>query len=87
MNNESLFKQYVNKTVAKEAKVGYDKSVKQWYGILHHWSGLIYAQQEKKSEVKKELAEVLDEFITLYLERNKAKFLEIKTPKAQRAYR
>ncbi|MEK7506437.1 MAG: hypothetical protein AAB566_00015 [Patescibacteria group bacterium] len=82
-------KKYIEKTINQKAKIGYDRSVKQWFGILHHVSGSIYSQHSKKSQVKKELIEVLEEFIALYLEKQKDKrsFSEIKNSKVQGAYR
>lgn len=82
-------KQYIDRVISQKAKIGYDKSVKQWFGILHHTSGSIYSQQKNKSAVKRELKEILEEFIALYLEKHKEKlgFREVKTPKIQRAYR
>lgn len=81
-------KQYIKNTVEKKAKIGYGQDVKQWYGILHHPTALIYSQQKTKSAVKKELAEILEESIALYFERNKERHdYEIKTHQVQRAYR
>ncbi len=81
-------KKYINDTVKKEAKIGYDKSVKSWYGILHHQTGDIYSQRKTRTAVKKELAEILEESIAFYFEKGKkSRNYEIKTPQIQRAYR
>ena len=88
MKKQLTFKQYINRVISKEAKIKFDKSVKQWVGILHHQTGSMYAQQAKKTDIVKELKEILEEFVILYLERNKAKSIrEIKTLKIQGAYR
>jgi len=63
-------KKYIAEVVRRKAKIGYDKSVGQWYGILHHAAGSIYSQRKTKAKVKKELAEVLEEFIARYLKEN-----------------
>lgn len=81
-------KQYIKNTVEKKAKIGYDKEVKQWYGILDHTTGLILSQQKTRVAVKKELTEILEEFIALYLkDKEKDKRHEISAPKTQGAYR
>lgn len=88
-------KQYIKDTIKNEAEIGYGRDVKQWYGILHHLTGSIYSQRKTKTAVEKEMAEVLEEFITMYLEdlakeKGKKKIVEkvneITTPKIQRAY-
>lgn len=82
-------KQYIDKTIRGKAKITYDKSIKQWYGVLHHEVGSVYSQKKTKSEVTKEMTEILEEFIALSLE-GKGKVLnnrEVKTPKIQGAYR
>ena len=81
-------KKYIDNTLKKEAKIGYDKSVKSWYGILHHQTGDIYSQHKTRTAVKKELAEVLEESIAFYFERGKkSRNYEIKAPQTQRTYR
>lgn len=82
-------KKYIDETIKKDAEIGYDKEVKRWYGILEHKVGLIYSQRGSKLAVEKEMAEVLEEFIALYLKEDKkvAGFREVKTPKIQGAYR
>ena len=84
-------KQYIKRTVEKEAKIGYGNDVKQWYGILDHSSGLICSQRKTKKEVKEELAEILEEFIVMEVEdrqkeRQKIKRHEIKAPEIPRIY-
>lgn len=81
-------KKYIDDTIRKEAEIGYDKSVKQWYGILEHKVGLIYLQKNTKAEIKKELAEAFEDFIILSLkEEKKGSYSEAKTHKIQTAYR
>jgi len=82
-------KQYIDETIRKDAEIGYDKSVKQWYGILHHKTGDIYSQKNTKSAVVKEMAEILEEFIALSFkeDRKVADYSEIRAPKIQGAYR
>ncbi|MDP3792848.1 MAG: hypothetical protein Q8Q89_03925 [bacterium] len=82
-------KQYINETIRREAEIGYDKSVKRWYGILHHRTGDIYSQRKTKLAVSKEMAEILEDFIALSLMEDKkvAHHSEIKNPKIQGAYR
>ncbi len=76
-------KQYINKTIRQEAKIGYDKSVKQWSGVLDHTLGLICSQRKTKTAVQKEMAEILEEFIALSFTENRN---ETKASKTQRAY-
>ena len=76
-------KEYITETVTKKAKIKYDRSVKQWVGILDHAGGLIYSQRKTPVAVKKELAEVLEEFIVLDLGRKN----ETKAHKVPGAYR
>jgi len=79
-------KQYIDETVRREAKIGYDKELKVWYGTLDHKVGLLCSQRKTKAEVKKELTEILEEFIILSLkEGKKDKHSEIY--KIQGAYR
>ena len=85
-------KKYIDDTVKKEAKIGYDKLVKSWYGTLKHGVGLICSQRKTKSAVKKELAEILEEFIILSLkeglgEGKKDKYNGAKDYKIQGVYR
>lgn len=81
-------KQYIDETIKREAKIGYDKEVKRWYGILEHKVGLIYSQRGAESAVKKELAEVLEDFIILSLKEDKKGIYNgVKTHKVQAAYR
>ncbi|MBI2057424.1 MAG: hypothetical protein HYT63_00345 [Candidatus Yanofskybacteria bacterium] len=76
-------KQYINRTIRQKAKIRYDKSVKQWFGVLDHTLGLICSQRKTKVAVQKELAEILEEFIALSFTDNRN---ETKTSKTQRAY-
>jgi len=59
---------YIDDTIHRQAKIGYDRSVKQWVGMLHHPSGSIYSQQKTKTEVVKEMSEVLDEFLVRFFQ-------------------
>lgn len=91
MKNGSILKQYIDKTIAKDAKIGYGRDVKQWYGILDHATGLICSQRKTKAEVKEELAEILEEFIVMDIEdrqkeRQRQKRHEIKAPQIPRIY-
>lgn len=82
-------KQYIKTTVEKKAKIGYGRDVKQWYGILDHATGLICSQRKTKTEVKKELAEILEEFIIMDIEdrqKDKQKRYEVKAPQIPRLY-
>jgi predicted HicB family RNase H-like nuclease len=81
-------KQHINKVIKEKAKIGYDKSVNQWFGVLNHVSGLIYSQGKSRSYVKKDLAESLEEFIALYFEKNLStmEFGQDKTSKIQRTH-
>lgn len=80
-------KQYIKTTIDQKAKIGYGRDVKQWYGILDHTTGLICSQRKTKAEVKKKLAEILEEFIVLDIkDRQKEKYNEIKAPQIPRAY-
>ena len=76
-------KQCISKTIRREAKIGYDNPVKQWSGVLDHTLGLICSQRKTKVAVRKELAEILEEFIALSFTEN---LNETKTAKAQRTY-
>lgn len=83
-------KKYIDGTINKEAEIGYDKETRSWYGILNHTVGDIYSQRSSKSAVRKEMAEVLEEFIALYLKEEGKKVSrvdEIKTSKVQGVYR
>ena len=85
---KSLMKKYIDETIRKEAKIGYDKSVKCWYGTLNHKVGLICSQRKTRVAVKKELAEILEEFIILSLKEDKKDgYNEAKDYKIQGAYR
>lgn len=87
---KSSIKKYIDETIRREAEIGYDKETKSWYGILNHTVGDIYSQRSSKSDVKKEMAEVLEEFIALYLKeegRKASSIDEIKAPKVQGVYR
>jgi hypothetical protein len=81
-------KKYIDDTIRQRAKIGYDKSVKVWYGILDHRTGLILSQAGSRAAVKKELAETLEDFIILSLKEDKKdKYGEVKAYKIQGVYR
>ncbi len=81
-------KQYIDETIRKEAEIGYDNSVKVWYGILDHKTGLVLSQAGSRAAVKKELAEILEDFIILSLkEGKKDRYNGAKAYKIQGAYR
>lgn len=82
-------KKYIDETIRREAKIGHDKEVKCWYGILDHKVGLMLSQADSKAAVKKELAEIFEDFIILSLEegKRKDKYNWIKSYKVQAAYR
>ena len=83
-------KQYIDETIKKKAKIGYDKEVECWYGILDHKVGLILSQAGSKAAVKKELAEIFEDFIVLSLQeerKGKDKYNGVKAYKIQAAYR
>lgn len=82
-------KKYIDETIQRKAKIGYDKEVKCWYGILDHKVGLMLSQAGSRMAVKKELAEVFEDFIILSLEegKKKDKYNEAKAYKVQAAYR
>ena len=63
---------YIRQIVRDDAKIKYDKSVKQWSGVLHHESGSMYAQNKSKTAVVKELEEVFEEFLVRFLEKKTA---------------
>lgn len=66
MKKQLTFKQYIDQVVTKKAKIKFDRETKQWYGVLDHVAGLIYSISKTKAAVKKELSEVLEEFLVLY---------------------
>lgn len=65
---KSAIQEYIYEVIQKDAKITYDKSVKQWSGALHHESGDIYSQQKTKGAVLEEMKEVLEEFLVRFLQ-------------------